>query len=368
MDIPVRKLARMIFALQAKTQTGGTTSPAEASSAKSKRRPTSAERLAEHRLKSFSSRKIILERSVDLKSENTWGYLEVIKKGHLENTVTGLGGYIPEIVKEFYVALPGETTRGSEVIVSVRSQKFEFSPALIDEYFDVSPLQGDEIEVDATMDEITNEELAYFLTERTREMNNLTTRSLSPCKAAALMVLAAYNWVPSSNKNSVSVDRARHAYKMFHGVQFDIGVMIYNQVLNLGVIQKEGEKKDTRWLIFPCTIYGVLQKQYMLKRKPRENWFMWFLTRRILVLVKSISRIRKKNEKQQRRLRGRPRRKENLHHHQQQHLRLDHLQALLVPKGLIHLDMCHQDSLHGLMEVPDHSSRNHCCSRTTDRC
>ncbi|KAJ4906359.1 Uncharacterized protein Rs2_10017 [Raphanus sativus] len=42
LDIPVRKLARMIFALQAKTQTGGTTSPAEASSAKSKRRPTKA--------------------------------------------------------------------------------------------------------------------------------------------------------------------------------------------------------------------------------------------------------------------------------------------------------------------------------------
>lgn len=30
---------------------------------------------------------------------------------------------------------------------------------------------------------------------------------------------------------------------MFHGVRVDIGAMIYTQVLNLGVIQKEGEKK-----------------------------------------------------------------------------------------------------------------------------
>lgn len=47
--------------------------------------------------------------------------------------------------------------------------------------------------------------------------------------------------------------------------------MIYNRVLNLRVIQKEGEKKDTRWLIFPRTIFGVLQKQHMLQRRPREK-------------------------------------------------------------------------------------------------
>lgn len=79
-SIPVRKSARKSFASQVKSKTGGTTTSAEASSLKSKRRPTSAERLAENRLESFSSREIIPERSVDLKSEDTWGYLEVIKR------------------------------------------------------------------------------------------------------------------------------------------------------------------------------------------------------------------------------------------------------------------------------------------------
>ncbi|KAF2620022.1 hypothetical protein F2Q68_00041220 [Brassica cretica] len=120
------------------------------------------------------------------------------------------------------------------------------------------------------MDEVNSDELADFLTEGTREMKNLTTSSLSPCKAA-LLVLAAYNWVPSSNKNGVSIDRAKFVYKMFHGVCVDIGVTVYNQVLNLGVIQKEGEKKDTRWLIFPRTIYGVLQMEHMVQKKPREK-------------------------------------------------------------------------------------------------
>ncbi|KAL0650369.1 hypothetical protein Bca4012_093060 [Brassica carinata] len=115
-------------------------------------------------------------------SEDTWGYLSIIKKGQLEKTITGLGGYIPEIVKEFYADLPGEMTGGSEVIVTVRGQKYEFSPAMIDQYFDVSPIQGEELEVEETMDEVISDELADFLTEGTREMKNLTTSSLSPCK------------------------------------------------------------------------------------------------------------------------------------------------------------------------------------------
>ena len=101
-------------------------------------------------------------------------------------------------------------------------------------------------------------------------MKNLTTSFLSPCKVA-LLVLAAYNWVRSSNKNVVSIDRAKLVYKMFHGVCVDVGVLVYNQVLNLGVIQKDGEKKDTRWLIFPRTIYGMLQMQHMVQRRPREK-------------------------------------------------------------------------------------------------
>ena len=154
---------------------------------------------------------------MDLSSEDTWGYLKIIKKWQLEKTVTCLGGYIPEIMKEFYEALPGEMNRGSEVIVTVRGQKYEFSPAMIDQYFDVSPLRGEEVEVEATMDEVNSDELADFLTEGTQEMKNLTTSSFSPCKAA-LLVLAAYNWAPSSNKNAVSIDHANLIHKMFHGV------------------------------------------------------------------------------------------------------------------------------------------------------
>ncbi|KAF3493062.1 hypothetical protein DY000_02053753 [Brassica cretica] len=71
-------------------------------------------------------------------------------------------------------------------------------------------------------------------------MKNLTTSSMSPCKAA-LLVLAAYNWVPSSNKNAVSIDRAKLFYKLFHGVHVDIGVLVYNQMQHM-VLRRPREK------------------------------------------------------------------------------------------------------------------------------
>lgn len=163
---PVRKSARMTAASGFKSQTPTTTTPAQASSVKTKMRSTNTEEIVEQRYEIFSSQEIIPERSIDLKTEDTWGYLEIIKKGSLEKTVTGLVGYIPEIVKEFYAALPGETTKRSEVTVSVRGMKFEFSPAVINQFFlDMSPLKGDEIETDETMKEVTSEELADFMTD-----------------------------------------------------------------------------------------------------------------------------------------------------------------------------------------------------------
>ncbi|KAL0827602.1 hypothetical protein Bca101_051280 [Brassica carinata] len=83
---PVRKSTRKTSASGIKTQAKAKTTSGE-------------KRLAEQRYARFASREIIPECSVDLSSENTWGYLSIIKKGKLEKTVTGLGGYIPEILE-----------------------------------------------------------------------------------------------------------------------------------------------------------------------------------------------------------------------------------------------------------------------------
>ncbi|KAF2542312.1 hypothetical protein F2Q68_00029209 [Brassica cretica] len=269
---PVRKTTRKATSSFAETQTAAPPTMTEGSSTRVTRKSVNADLVAEQRYESFSSREIIPERSVDLNAEDTWGFIDIIKKGHLERTVSGLVGYIPEIVKEFYAALPGEITRASKerVEVTIQGRRFEFSPTKINEYLNIMPLSEEEVKADEAADALTIDDLAEFLTEGTLSLMNLTTRYLSPCKAA-LVILSAYNWVSSSHKNAVSTDRARLIYKMFHGIRVDVGEMFYAQILNLVVLQKEGGKKDTRWLILPRTIFGVLQTQFELERKPREK-------------------------------------------------------------------------------------------------
>ncbi|KAF3521334.1 hypothetical protein F2Q69_00047029 [Brassica cretica] len=272
---PVRKTTRKSTPSVAETQTPAPPTVAEGSSTRTTRRSTNAELVAEHRYESFSSREIIQERSVDLEAEDTWGFHDIIKKGHLERTVTGLVGYIPEIVKEFYAALPGEITRASKdkVEVTIRGHGFEFSPTKINEYLNLMPLSEEEVKADEMADALTIDELADFLTEGTLSLRNLTKRYLSLCKAA-LVILSAYNWVPSSHKNNMSADRARLIYKMFHRIRVDVGEMLYSQILNLAVLQKEGGKNDTHLLILPRIIFGVLQTQFELQRKPRKKIYV----------------------------------------------------------------------------------------------
>ncbi|KAF2605758.1 hypothetical protein F2Q68_00044736 [Brassica cretica] len=92
---PVRKTARKSTPSVAETQTSTPPTMAEGSSTRVTRKSVNAELMAEHRYEIFFSKEIIPERSVDLNDEDTWGFLDIIKKGHLERTVTCLVGYIP---------------------------------------------------------------------------------------------------------------------------------------------------------------------------------------------------------------------------------------------------------------------------------
>ncbi|KAL0689461.1 hypothetical protein Bca4012_089139 [Brassica carinata] len=69
-------------------------------------------------------------KSSHLEIEDTWGYLAVVKKGHLEKTVTGLVDFILVLIKEFCAGIPNEISNASKekVEVLVCQFAFEFSP------------------------------------------------------------------------------------------------------------------------------------------------------------------------------------------------------------------------------------------------
>ncbi|XP_056850843.1 uncharacterized protein LOC130500136 [Raphanus sativus] len=197
------------------------------------------------------------------------GYLAVIKKGSMESTVSNLAVYVEQVVAEFYAGLPSTKAEADvdEVVVSVRGQEYKFSPAHLNNAIDWEPLTEEEEEEAATLDDISVTELASFITGDTKtEWDGLTTADLTPCYGA-LMIIAAYNWIPSTHKTYVSLERARLIYKMAHGVRVDLGKMMFRQILNLGVIQVN----DARWLIFPRLIMALLQSQQAVPSYPSDK-------------------------------------------------------------------------------------------------
>ncbi|KAF3498189.1 hypothetical protein DY000_02054506 [Brassica cretica] len=205
---------------------------------------------------------------------------------------------------EFYASLLITKVEADveEVEVRVCGQFYRFSPTMINEVLKLEPLDEDEVDEDVekasmileswwlfkkrsfsnmvvtheeeaaktqlvsikedlvvrALDHNKKSELAEFLTEETRkEWENLTTVDLSP-RYGALMIIAAHNRIPCTHKTHVSIDRARLVYKMSRGIRVDMGRLIFKQVINLGVVQKN----DSRWLIFPRLIMSILQKQH----------------------------------------------------------------------------------------------------------
>ncbi|KAF3513634.1 hypothetical protein F2Q69_00009192 [Brassica cretica] len=162
------------------------------------------------RIDQFLRRKIIVERLVDTTEKDQWGYVEIIAKGSMGTTVSSLGNYVEQVIAEFYAGLP------------------------------VTKVEADAEEVEV------QSELADFITEGTRkEWENLTTADLSP-RYGALMIIAAYNWIPSTHKTHVSIDRARLVYKMARGIRVDMGRLIFKQVMNLGVLKVMWSTRKTR--------------------------------------------------------------------------------------------------------------------------
>ncbi|KAF3521178.1 hypothetical protein DY000_02061461 [Brassica cretica] len=161
------------------------------------------------RVEQFLRRSIIAERSVDMTEKDQWGSDKIITKGSMGTTVSSLGNYVEPVVAEFYVGLPVTKVEADaeEIEVQACGHSYNFSPTVINEVLNLKPLDEDEVDEETTLDGISKSELAEFLTERTRkEWDNLTTADLSP-RYGALMIIAAYSWIPSIHKTHVSIDR-----------------------------------------------------------------------------------------------------------------------------------------------------------------
>ncbi|KAG7564434.1 Ribonuclease H-like superfamily [Arabidopsis suecica] len=212
---------------------------------------------AQERYALFKNTSLVEERLVDLEKDDIWGYLVLIKSAKLEPTVTNLVSYVKEIIAEFYANLPFEKSEenSEKVSVFVRGHVYEFSSQKINKFLGFKELNKEELKADSEADSIGKEKLAELLTEgEMTSWDDKNFKDLSP-RVGALLRITAQNWIPSSNPDYVSVERAQLIYKIFHGIRFNVGKMIFNQVMSLV------QNKDERHLVFPRIMYGMLMSQ-----------------------------------------------------------------------------------------------------------
>ncbi|KAG7559351.1 Zinc finger PMZ-type [Arabidopsis thaliana x Arabidopsis arenosa] len=159
------------------------------------------------------------------------------------------------VFKQLGLAPPKKKQKNAESS-SKKSKSLKASGSgKINKFLGFKELNKDELKVDSEADSIGKEKLAEILTEEEKtSWDALVVKNLSP-RIGALLRITAQNWIPSSNPDYVSVERAQLIYKIFHGIRFDVGKLIFNQVMSLV------QNKDERHLVFPRIIYGMLMSQ-----------------------------------------------------------------------------------------------------------
>lgn len=130
----------------------------------------------------------------------------MIKNGHLESTVSGLGSYVKEVVYEFYANLLSEKSEVSSkgVKVFVRNHLYDFSPKVVNKLLGLSPLKKAKLKADAEDDSVSVEKLVeLFSAETNIAWGELNLKDIY-AHLGALFCIAAFNWIVSSHKNHIS--------------------------------------------------------------------------------------------------------------------------------------------------------------------
>ncbi|KAF2564079.1 hypothetical protein F2Q70_00015183 [Brassica cretica] len=219
---------------------------------------------------SVSSR--VRSRKSPEREKDQWGYVEIIAKGSMGTTVSSLDNFVEPVIVEFYDSLPVMKVEAyvEEVEVRVHGHLYHFSPTMINEVLNLEPLDEDEVDEETALDGISKSELAEFLTEGTRkEWENLTTADLSP-RYGALMIIAAHNWIQSTHKTHVSIDRARLVYKMARGIRVNMGRLIFKQKQHR-VSLLSGEKAQGPVVYTKDKRVGEIYEQRVAKAKGKAK-------------------------------------------------------------------------------------------------
>ncbi|XP_050935684.1 uncharacterized protein LOC127144159 [Cucumis melo] len=182
------------------------------------------------RWKFVMQRRIADEVNISDKHQSCMSIMDLIHKVGLEKTISNVGPFHPQLIRELIVNLPDEFNDPSSAdyqTVHIRGFKFVISPTLINGFL------GNTIDFDCSPPCLTTEVLATVLsggTLSTWPVNKIPAAALS-VKYVILHKIGIANWFPSSHASSISVALGTFLYRICNDDKANMGAFIYNQLL-----------------------------------------------------------------------------------------------------------------------------------------
>ncbi|XVE68338.1 hypothetical protein DITRI_Ditri09bG0060000 [Diplodiscus trichospermus] len=207
-----------------------------------------------------SKRKLHCERLIRMLDHKKVGMISFLKSQNLFGTVTKIKPYSADIVHEFYANLVSDVadvTSPKCHKVYVRGTLFDFSPRLINEFYEY-PVPDELPEITVSMDTVYQ-----VLTGRHGvrwPQADFCYSSDFTMKYVVLHKIAISNWNPAKHTSKVYESLAQLLYKVGTGMPFDLGQHIFD------IIMVYSESRNSfGTLPFPSLIYQLLMSQHNIK-------------------------------------------------------------------------------------------------------
>ncbi|KAA0041954.1 uncharacterized protein E5676_scaffold306G001650 [Cucumis melo var. makuwa] len=175
-------------------------------------------------------RRIVNEVNISDKHQSCMSIMDLIQRASLEKTISNVGLFYSQLIREFIINLPDEFNNPSSPeyqTVHIRGLKFVISPAVINGFL------GNVVDIDCSPSCPSIEVLATVLSSGTLStwpINGIHAATLS-IKYAILHKIGIANWFPSARASSVSAALGTFLYQIYHDIKVDTGAFIYNQLL-----------------------------------------------------------------------------------------------------------------------------------------
>lgn len=191
--------------------------------------------------------------------------IELLKSTGLLSTVTSVGSYHAQLVREFIVNLPDQVDDATSPHfqkVVIRNKIIDFSPKVIHEFMG-SNAPTSEDQVPSRIELIS--ELTGGKDKKGWPESGLYRASLLSSKYSVLHKIGVKNWIPTAHSTGVSLALAQFLFMIGTGRSVDVGKLFYSQI-----IKHAGSEAIKLPIPYPAMITGIILRQQPDILSPEE--------------------------------------------------------------------------------------------------